>query len=152
MLAAIEKKEVLLASHRGSVSRRGRSCFSEHRFFFAASRFQSNRRIVASSSTTLKCQTRETHPFWGFCHSQRKASGNTSPRRPEALQRASSSVLVAAAAVDRTIEIKITIARGTGKLDLTELDAPLTEIPIEVFDLTELKVTPSFLLLHSKCV
>lgn len=47
---------------------------------------------------------------------------------------------LAATMKDRTIEIKIAIARGTDKLDLSELDEPLAEIPEAVFDLTDLKV------------
>lgn len=44
----------------------------------------------------------------------------------------------AAGQVDRHLEVKLGIAQGTGKLDLSEMG--LTEIPAEVFYLTELTV------------
>lgn len=53
--------------------------------------------------------------------------------------RARGAVVVAAAApVDRHLEVKLGIAQGTGKLDLSEMG--LTHIPPEVFHLTGLTV------------
>ena len=129
MAGATAKHGVLMASPKASLHHQHRAA--------AAARLQLSGR-EHSTSVGLNALRSARCPLSLASRPQGSPNSRVSQRPTMAL--GASAAAINAAVVDRTIEIKITIARGTGKLDLTELDTPLTEIPSEVFELTELTV------------
>jgi len=100
--------------------------------------------VLRGTCHVAKGRRSAAHPFAlisSLRHSHRRTHGRHpwGPKSAGAVIRPR-GVCTAAAELDRTIEIKLMIAKGTDKLDLTDLNKPLGEIPQEVFELNQLKV------------
>mmetsp|Transcript_25101 Transcript_25101/g.70117 ORF Transcript_25101/g.70117 Transcript_25101/m.70117 type:complete len:370 (-) Transcript_25101:2325-3434(-) len=99
--------------------------------------------VLRGTCHVAKGRRSAAHPFAlisSLRHSHRRTHGRHpwGPKSAGAVIRPR-GVCTAAAELDRTIEIKLMIAKGTDKLDLTDLNKPLGEIPQEVFELNQLK-------------